>query len=143
MVFGATSTSVSNSEQRQLDDQWKRFVVIWTPAHSRGSADLGFQTASSQATTYSIDGVSFLDPIDTPQSELAVRPSQSRASRAFELASFASVSSARPVARSETHVTTLAWALGGALTGLVLALVVVGLGQAASSRQAPKQQPHA
>jgi hypothetical protein len=141
MVFGSTPKSFSNSKQRELTPRWKRLVVSWTPATDQSSADVGFQ-AASRRSTYFIDGVSLFDPVSAPQRELPVGLSRSGEGRAFELGRYASLSPARPIGKRDSRMTTVTWALGGALTGLLVALVAVGLGQAARRRQTAEQQPH-
>jgi hypothetical protein len=131
MVFGASPRDVSTGPQRRLVGGWQRLAVRWTPAANRSSAELGVRTTSPGGAVYEIDGVRLFDPVGVSTRGLQGSPPLSIPT-SFENTRFATVSSALPTGKIESHMDTLKWTVGGALAGLALVVAAFGCGAAAS-----------
>lgn len=134
MLLGATGEDYATGDYRTLQPGWKPLAASWTPQADHSVVEIGFQTATARTTAYNIDGVTLFDPLASPSGE-PLRESRSSARRALERAEYAAVAGARPTGQVDESSRTAAWALGGALGGLAVALAAITLGRASRRRR--------
>jgi hypothetical protein len=132
LVMGSPS-DLAGTEPIRVGSQWRRLAAKWTPKRSTRGADFAVQTRENRPIRFDLDGV-VITQLGMDGSNPPPPASDARTFRSSRLVSFAP---ARSTGAGESD--TAAWAIRGALVGLVAALAAIALGLAAQRRG--QQQP--